>query len=108
MNGIAMNVTKRNGEQEPYSPLKIRKSVQSALNASKASCDEDKLQKLLDGVSIYDGINIHVGPDNRGEQHQDAGELRYGQDAIRTASNHRIEGATGNKIAQHTEPARYL
>jgi ribonucleoside-triphosphate reductase len=58
MNGIAMNVTKRNGEQEPYSPLKIRKSVQSALNASNAQCTEDKLEKLLDSVSIYDGINV--------------------------------------------------
>jgi ribonucleoside-triphosphate reductase len=58
MNGIAMNVTKRNGEQEPYSPLKIKKSVESALTASNAQCDEDKLKKLLDSVSIYDGINV--------------------------------------------------
>lgn len=58
MNGIAMNVTKRNGEQEPYSPLKIRKSVQSALKASNAQCTEDKLEKLLDSISIYDGINV--------------------------------------------------
>ena len=53
-----MNVTKRNGEQEPYSPLKIKKSVESALTASNAQCDEDKLKKLLDSVSIYDGINV--------------------------------------------------
>lgn len=53
-----MNVTKRNGEQEPYSPLKIKKSVESALIASNAQCDEDKLKKLLDSVSIYDGINV--------------------------------------------------
>lgn len=58
MNGITLSVTKRNGDHEPYSPLKIKKSLQSAFTATNVNCSEDKLDKLLNSVNIYDGINV--------------------------------------------------
>lgn len=58
MNGIGKNVTKRNGAQEPYAPSKIKKSVQSAFNASHKDVPEEKLEAIENSVSTYDGINV--------------------------------------------------
>jgi ribonucleoside-triphosphate reductase len=58
MNGIGKNVTKRNGAREPYAPSKIKKSVQSAFNASHKDIPEEKLNAIESNVSTYDGINV--------------------------------------------------
>ena len=58
MNGIGKNVTKRNGVREPYTPSKIKKSVQSAFNASHKDVPEEKLDTIENSVSTYDGINV--------------------------------------------------
>lgn len=58
MNGIGKNVTKRNGAREPYAPSKIKKSVQSAFNASHKDIPEEELNAIESSVSTYDGINV--------------------------------------------------
>ena len=58
MNGIGKNVTKRNGAREPYAPSKIKKSVQSAFNASHKDIPEEELNVIESSVSTYDGINV--------------------------------------------------
>ena len=58
MNGIGKNVTKRNGAREPYAPSKIKKSVQSAFNASHKDIPEEELNAIENSVSTYDGINV--------------------------------------------------
>ncbi len=58
MNGIGKNVTKRNGAREPYAPSKIKKSVQSAFNASHKDIPEEELNAIESSISTYDGINV--------------------------------------------------
>lgn len=58
MNGIGKNVTKRNGAREPYASSKIKKSVQSAFNASHTDIPEEELNVIESSVSTYDGINV--------------------------------------------------
>lgn len=58
MNGIGKNVTKRNGVREPYASSKIKKSVQSAFNASHTDIPEEELNVIESSVSTYDGINV--------------------------------------------------
>ena len=58
MNGIGNNVTKRNGAQEPYTPLKIKKSMRSAFEASHEMVYDETLDNIIDKIDTYDGINV--------------------------------------------------
>ena len=52
------NVTKRNGAQEPYTPLKIKKSMKSAFEASHEMVYDETLDSIIDKIDTYDGINV--------------------------------------------------
>lgn len=58
MNGIGINVTKRNGDQQPFSPIKIKNSLESAFIASNANISNEKIGSIIGSLSIYDGINV--------------------------------------------------
>ena len=68
--------------------------------------DQDRINLFADATP--ESAALHVGPDYRGSQHQDAGELRYDGYALWSACDYGFTRASGYYPPQHPEPAWHL
>ena len=59
-------------------------------------------------LSDTESAALHVGPDYRGSQHQDAGKLWHDGYAFWSASDYGLSHSFGYHPAQHPEPAWHL
>lgn len=78
------------------------------VDVERAKQESPYKSTIAHGLSHAVAAALSLGPDYRGEQHQDAGQLRHDRHALRTASHHRLTRPSGHQVAQHPKPARHL